>query len=78
MGQPEDPPDETTEEAVQTTLPTAYGGYCLQGCGARCGIKVDWGGTRMRKQREEGLVTRRQVARQYDQPCRMPDCQLPY
>lgn len=58
MGQPEDPPDETTEEAVQTTLPTAYGGYCLQGCGARCGIKVDWGGTRMQKQREEGPVTR--------------------
>ena len=56
VGQAEDPPDETTGEALQTTLLTAYRGYYLQGRGAHCGIKVDWGGMRMQNQREDKRV----------------------
>lgn len=58
-GQAEDPPDETTGEDLQTTLPTTYRGYCLQGCGAHCGIKVNWGRTRIQKQREDKKVQSR-------------------
>jgi len=41
MGQAEHPPHETAGEALQTTSPTAYRGYSLQGCGAHCGMTVD-------------------------------------